>query len=124
MKIFKILVYSLAILIIGNYSCRKDSVIPAPSIEGHWISLLPSHPNWHYQFHDNILNQYIIDFGDTITVLSYPYAAWADQVLIGGDANNPQRLWEIRFHCDSVMKIHNVTPGVLIAPVMYFRKIQ
>jgi len=108
------------------FACNKSDNRPPepPGIEGHWVNLTDTHPDWQYLFDDNILTQYIVDFGDTITSQQYTYATRHDTIIIGGDINNPTRQWQLNFICDSVVIATNITPGTLLAPTLYLRKLQ
>jgi len=123
-KLFKITPI-LALLGIMLYQCQKSPKEEAlPTISGHWVNLTDIHPDWQYEFTDNVLTQYIVDFGATIAWQQYPYAVRGDTVLIGGDTNDPNRIWKVTFWCDSIAEVHNITPGVMIAPVLYLRKLK
>lgn len=114
----------LLLLAFTLYTCHKPDPVAPERLEGHWLRILPEHPEWNYDFQDHLLTQYIIDFGDTITLLQFPYATRGDTVLIGGDPQNEPRVLLFNFICDSVANVRDISPGVLISPVMYFRKSQ
>ncbi len=123
MKYFKAfaLIYALAACV--HYACHKEeNLIPPPTIEGHWVNFVPSHPDWQYNFDRNLLTQYIVDFGDTLFTQEYTYAVRNDTLLIGGNGANLPRILMVKFWSDQITEIHNITPGVQLAPVLYLRK--
>lgn len=125
MKLFKTLLL-IAFVAMLFHACHKqanESPEP-PSIEGHWVNLNLTFPDWQYHFNDNILEQYIVEVDDTIGWHQFTYAVRNDTIIIGGDATAPNRVWKATFWADNITEINNITPGVLIAPILYLRKTQ
>lgn len=119
--------YLLPILLLLS-SCREDTA-PTPDpydasrIEGTWRSMTPVHPDWEYCFDaQGFMRQTLYGFGATLASIEYPYATRADTVRIGGDQHDPARSWKIRFECDSVVEVVNVTPGQVIFQRFWLKK--
>lgn len=114
------------LLLIFLFSCHKEPISPdasdASRIEGTWSSLLPAHPDWKYDFHKGLLTQSVQDFGQPLSVNTYPYAIRKDTIFIGGDATNAPRWWITKFKCDSLVECK--TGGVsIIHYILYLERI-
>lgn len=109
-------------------SCRKEDVpldpYDATRMEGQWRLLLSGHPDWQYGFHEGILTQSVTDFGVPITTLQFPYAVRRDTLQVGGDASNLPRTYKVYLHCDSIAEMHNISPGAILAPVVWLKRIR
>jgi len=123
MKPFTFFLFTLLTLL---GSCQKETTTADPHdaerLQGEWGNLLPTHPDWQYNFDDGILKQSVTDFGTIITSFQFPYAIRRDTLLVGGDAINEPRKYLVYLHCDSIAELRNITPGVMIAPVLWLKR--
>ena len=105
-------------------SCKKDILLPSPydatRIEGaKWIPLSPPTPTQEYSFQDGILSQSLLP--DYTKVFEGPYAIRKDTMFIGGNSVNPERVWILYFHCDSIVRVKNT--GAILNQIFYLKKI-
>lgn len=113
----------LIIISILLFSSRcGDQKAPLPTITGQWYSLLPSHPNWLYDFRNGILTQSVTDFGAVLSTKQYPYTERGDTVYIGGDLNEPQRKWLITWESPDIIHIQAI--NAQINNLQYLKRIQ
>jgi hypothetical protein len=122
----KILILLLCSIV---FACKKDpdtcgNTDPqdAARIEGRWMSLFPSHPEYLYSFESGLLRQSHTAFGAVISDNTYTYATRHDTLHIGGDANNLPRTLLLYFHCDSIVEARNISPGAVLAPVIWLKQ--
>jgi len=125
---FKIMRYLIPILLLLS-ACAEEQTISDPydasRIVGTWRSMVPANPDWVYQFDGQGFMRQTFHFGGaTLSSLEYPYATRQDTVFIGGDANDPARTWMVRFECDSILEVRNVTPGTLILGQFWLRRVR
>jgi hypothetical protein len=114
----------LLTLCVSFFSCKEDHYPETqPTLEGSWKRLMPFGPDWKYHFDGGFMRQTLQEFGATVSDLEYPYATKADTVVIGGDLNDPARTWKVAFVGDSVLEVHNITPGVIFGELFWLRKI-
>lgn len=106
--------------------CQKELMPPSPTdasrIEGHWRSMLPEHPDWEFHFDRGLLTQSLHDFGAPLVTHQFPYTTRQDTAIIGGNDTNPQRIWVVYFHCDSIAEVRNATPGQILQPVVWLKR--
>ena len=102
-----LLILIVILMLLPLFSCNKDPDPVEPlSIEGHWVDMTGTFaPDWHYHFEDGLMTQYYITAGATLSELSYPYAIRDSTILIGGDATNPPRTWNVYFECADVVRV-------------------
>ena len=92
-------------------ACKeKVDIIPDPSdasrIEGDWVDMTGTFaPDWHYHFESGLLTQSYIKAGATLSEISFPYAIRDSTIIIGGDATNAPREWNVLFECEDVVQI-------------------
>jgi hypothetical protein len=97
-------------LLICLSACHKDPPPPEPhyaaTIEGRWVDMTGTFsPNWHWQFEAGLLTQYYFQANTVITTLTYPYALRDSTIIIGGDATNFPREWDVLFECEDVVQV-------------------
>ena len=98
-------VLTLSILLTLLSCAERDA---APTIEGRWYSMLPSHPNWLYDFHNGLLTQSVTEFGAVVSTRTYPYAERGDTLIIGGDLSNPVRRWVLTFESAGIVAVEQL----------------
>lgn len=104
-------------------ACRDVDALPA--IEGDWRQTAPASPGWTYTFDNSIVTQRVKDFGATLSTLQFTYAQRGDTLYIGGDENNPPRLWLIHLLGDIDMKAYQrpADPAQREWDVLYFERL-
>ena len=121
MKQIAFLIFVVSIFCFAN--CKKEVDLPQErTIEGEWAHLLPVHTDWHYYFNDGLLTQSLPITQVIVTSQVYTYAIRHDTVFIGGNASNAPRVWQVQFHCDSIVEVHDITPGIVVSQVMLLKK--
>lgn len=117
----------LTLLLLSLVQCRKEPIAPDPKdaarIEGTWSNMLPAHPDWRYEFYDGLLTQSVYDFGQPLSVKTYPYAIRQDTIFVGGDSVNAPRQLIVYFYCDSLVQCRTQGSGI-INPILYLKRIK
>lgn len=113
------------LLLLLLISCR-DQRYEAPEpwdawrVEGHWVTLPPASPLWHYEFEYPHLTQWIEDLGATITTQEYIFAPTGDRIEIAGDGG--ERTWRVQFFGDTVMEYRTLTVKGTWGPTVYLKR--
>lgn len=112
---------ALILLALLMQSCRDQYPLPS-GIEGRWRQT--TSPWWLLDFDNNILIQKAKVGGSTVSMLQFTYAERGDTIYIGGDLDNPPRIWVVRLLSDNDLKAIQIAPDTTapVWPVYYFER--
>lgn len=94
-------------------TCRDQYERLPLSIDGHWRTLVPGHPPTDRDFRNGILTKTVTFAGQPVASIQRTYAVHGDTLFVGGDVNDPQRAYLLRFVGDGAVEVRSVPTDTL-----------